>query len=263
MGIDAASYSATGGEQWIEIPKNSILIGNVHVVFDSDFANNKFVYLADDKLDSNGNKVTSSIAGTVFREEVPCLYRLEDADMMAKGNNGACHSRLACHCQWPSINGSAPSCRPIRCGICQNRVTLSRPFILLMIILQLPWAWTIVRSAGRIKPWQPMPKYGVGWDCLDIYYPRSQENVLFTLEPSSLKYCGCCTLDSYTTLFALDNEAFGVFNGDLQTPALAGYTPLTNQGMLWAYIRLPGQTAAGHPVTPGRGFYRQRPGNGP
>ena len=34
-GQDAASYSATGGEQWLEIPKNSSILGNVHVAFDS------------------------------------------------------------------------------------------------------------------------------------------------------------------------------------------------------------------------------------
>ena len=29
---------------------------------------------------------------------------------------------------------------------------------------------------------------------------------MFTLEPTSLKYCGCCTLDTNTTLYAIDDE---------------------------------------------------------
>jgi len=98
--------------------------------------------------------------------------------------------------------------------------------------------------------------------------PLSTTGVEFTLEPSSLKYCGCCTLDTNTTLYAIDDErgfgdagpfsvaitvdtkrqiapGFGRFNAGNSTAAMlaagspnwdgAGYTPFLAQGMLWAY----------------------------
>ncbi|MBN1375963.1 MAG: hypothetical protein JXA01_07390 [Dehalococcoidia bacterium] len=233
-GMYVASYSATGGEQWIEIPKNAALLGNVHVTFDSDFANNKFVYLADDMRDENGAKITTGIAGSVFREEVPAYIRLEDGDMMAKANSA--HATV----DWPATAGGItlddPPHQIGQFGIVSAKTGDPQPAL-------YSAHDNITTTLGRdnsavcrtLKPWQPMPKYGVGWDCLDIFSPVTQENVKFTLEPSSLKYCGCCTLDSYTTLFALDNQSNGVFNGGIQTPSVAGYTPAINQGMLWAY----------------------------
>jgi hypothetical protein len=115
-----------------------------------------------------------------------------------------------------------------------------------------------------------MPKSGVQWDCLDIFTPLNTTGVAFTLEPTSLKYCGCCTLDTNTTLYAIDDQrgwvdpeasaisglAVGtptkrlVIAGDGRwnagiTGAVAdginysghGYTPIntTTHGMLWAY----------------------------
>jgi len=96
-----------------------------------------------------------------------------------------------------------------------------------------------------------MPKPGIYWDCLDVFQPPAQNGVLFTLEPSSLKACGCCSPNTNTTLFAIDNETGLVWDGSislsgdlttilnavligryLQTP---GYNPAINQGMLWAY----------------------------
>jgi hypothetical protein len=114
-----------------------------------------------------------------------------------------------------------------------------------------------------LVPRNGIPKPGIQWSCLDVFSPLNQNNVFFTLEPSSLKSCGCCTLDTNTTLYAIDNES-GVtaqlntiaeaaqFVGstgnsarwnnhlnDGQPPATwdvnPGYTPTMNQGMLWAY----------------------------
>ena len=112
-----------------------------------------------------------------------------------------------------------------------------------------------------------MPKPGIKWDCLDIFAPMTTVNVAFTLEPTSLKYCGCCTLDTNTTLYAIDDNrgwtgttiatntkrqvlpGDGRYNAGLLMNALGtantipgspnysgkGYTPSMNQGMLWAY----------------------------
>jgi hypothetical protein len=109
-----------------------------------------------------------------------------------------------------------------------------------------------------------MPKPGIEWDCLDIFAPLNTTGVMFTLEPTSLKYCGCCSLDTNTTLYAIDDESgnaarfatgsswnsaaagnsaarTGRWNNHLNNaavrwdPAYPGYTPTYNQGMLWAY----------------------------
>jgi hypothetical protein len=105
-----------------------------------------------------------------------------------------------------------------------------------------------------------MPKPGIRWDCLDIFAPLTQTGVAFTLEPTSLKYCGCCTLDTNTTLYAIDDESgngHGLLSPELvpapmpltataaitttstmrlcRESAFPGYTPTLRQGMLWAY----------------------------
>ena len=68
-----------------------------------------------------------------------------------------------------------------------------------------------------------MPKPGVQWDCLDIFAPLNQTGVAFTLEPTSLKYCGCCTLDTNTTLYAIDDERRLDMGCRCQLPAPATY----------------------------------------
>lgn len=231
-GDNAASYSPSAGQQWVEIPKQSLLLGNVHVAFDADFGNNKFVYLADDKLVDG--VVNPNATGSVFREEVPAYVKLNDVDMMSQANSAHAVN------PWPPSAGGLPLSSPPhpvgQFGVVAAKTGDPQP------ALYSAHA-AITNTLGRynstvcrtIKPWQAMPKNGVGWDCLDIYAPVTQENVEFTLEPSSLKYCGCCTLDSYTTLFAIDNETGGVFNGGIATPSTAGYTPSILQGMLWGY----------------------------
>ena len=199
-----------------------------------DFANNKFVYLADDKRNANGSIITSGIAGTIFREEVPAYIRLEDADMMTKGN--LAHAEIS----WPATAGALPLTSPPHIvgqfGVVAAKTGDPQPAL---YTVHDNITTTLARSNSAVcrtlTPWQPMPKPGIGWDCLDIFIPITQQNVRFTMEPSSLKYCGCCTLDSYTTLYAIDNQVNGVFNGGIATTAAAGYTPSINQGMLWAY----------------------------
>ncbi|MCX5997757.1 MAG: hypothetical protein NTV42_09195 [Chloroflexi bacterium] len=97
-----------------------------------------------------------------------------------------------------------------------------------------------------LKPRDGMPKPGIAWDCLDIFAPITTTGVKFTLEPTSLKYCGCCTLDTNTTLYAIDNRAGGSMYNYQACPYSAyygtgyyaptlGYAPCANLGMLWAY----------------------------
>ncbi len=217
---DIASFSPVEGKQWITIPAVTPVFGNVHVAFDADFANNKFVYLADDGLDITG---TRTLVGTVYREQVPAYLKLEDVDMMSRGNSA--HASV----DWPAPLISPPHVTG-QFGVVAAKTGDPEPALYcahdnITETTQGTYNSGVCRT---LRPWQAMPKYGIPWDCLDIYSPVTQEGVRFTLEPSSLKYCGCCTLDSYTTLFAIDNRFGGQFGVD-------GYDPDILQGMLWAY----------------------------
>ncbi len=83
-----------------------------------------------------------------------------------------------------------------------------------------------------LVPQSGLPKPGVLWDVLMTYTPTTQTGVSFTLEPSSLKICGCCSLDTNSTLYAIDDEAGGTYS---PFGGAAGYGPF-DQGALWTYV---------------------------
>ncbi len=60
-------------------------------------------------------------------------------------------------------------------------------------------------------PQDGMPKPGIQWDALMVYAPITAININFTLEPTSLKECGSCSIDTNTTLYAIDDEAGGQY----------------------------------------------------
>ncbi|MGD0854580.1 MAG: hypothetical protein ABSA18_02090, partial [Dehalococcoidia bacterium] len=248
--------------------------GNEHVIFDVDFKNNQFIYMGDDSA--------GGVLGTVYRNTLPSFTKWNDNDMMSIANG-------ASGIDWNGILGVTGLMNP------------PHP----VGIFGLVQAWTGASPNGTI-PYGPalyaahdnimyststvvagvhgsavcrtlvsragMPKPGVQWDCLDVFTPLSTSGVMFTLEPSSLKYCGCCTLDTNTTLYAIDDQRGNVdaeavavsglalnsttkrhviagdgrYNAGLLTAAQlaagtgpnysgAGYTPSINHGMLWAY----------------------------
>jgi hypothetical protein len=217
---DIASFSPVEGKQWITVPATTPVFGNVHVAFDADFANNKFVYLADDGLDATGAK---TLVGTIYREQVPAFLKLEDVDMMSQGNSA--HASV----DWPAPLNSPPHVVG-QFGVVAAKTGDPEPAVYTAHDNITTTQGTNNSAVCRtLRPWQALPKYGIPWDCLDIFTPRTQTGVRFTLEPVSLKYCGCCTLDTHTTLYAIDNRSGGQFGLD-------GYAPAINQGMLWAYI---------------------------
>ncbi len=242
---DAASYSPSGGAQWIEIPATGVSLGNIHVAFDSNFSDNRFIYLADDKKDTQGLKNTN-LAGSIFREQVPDYIKLTDADMMSNGNSA--HPEI----DWPPSAGGLSLVSPPHAvgqfGLIAAKTGDPEPAIYVAhdnITTTLGENNSAV--CRTITPWWPMPKLGIPWDCLDIFMPSQTNNVKFTLEPSSLKACGCCSLDSYTTLYAIDDRSGGIFN-------VNGYNPTASQGMLWAYTDCLGKKG---PVlmSPGEGVF--------
>ena len=65
---------------------------------------------------------------------------------------------------------------------------------------------TIDDGTGKYGPLSGMPKPGIAWDHLSAGFPTTPP--CFTLEPSSLKICGCCTMESDSTLYGIDNTAY-------------------------------------------------------
>jgi len=229
-----ASYSADKGVSFGVLSWTIVGHGNEHVIFDVDFKNNSFIYMGDD---------AATPLGTVYRNTVPSFTRWSENDMMSVANGA---SGIA----WPIAADSPP--HPVGIfGLAQAWTGEPQPALYAahraiynsqnLLADALPyWDSAVCRT---LKPRNGIPKPGIEWDCLDIFTPLTQCNVYFTLEPTSLKYCGCCTLDTNTTLYAIDNESGGRWNGWCATAnpcaaiqvASLGYTPAKNQGMLWAY----------------------------
>ncbi|MCX6005141.1 MAG: hypothetical protein NT082_05660, partial [Chloroflexi bacterium] len=237
------SYSPDGGVTFQQMMKAMSPQGNMHVIFDPDFKNNNMRYAGDDNIVRG--------LGSVFRSSRDFFY---DIMSVANGTVGSI---------WPippALPGVDQPPHNIGIfGLAQAWTGDPKPALyaahdnLTLGTSQGTWDSAVCRA---VEPRTGIPKPGVWWDCLDIYSPMNQANVLFTLEPTSLKYCGCCTLDTNTTLYALDDErgvgdggpfsvAAGVTTRRANSPGngcwhagvlgLPGYTPSINQGMLWTY----------------------------
>jgi len=87
--------------------------------------------------------------------------------------------------------------------------------------------WSGVERA--LRPLDGVPKPCVEWDCLDMENaPYRVSYSYFTLEPKSLKICGCLTQDTNATLYAIDNDTYSgnhqvyynnVFSNENQGPS--------------------------------------------
>jgi len=225
------AYSADKGVTFMQVTDAIIGHGNEHVIFDVDFKDNSFVYMGDDAPDGT--------LGTVYRNTLPSFSRWVDNDMMSIGNN-------ASGIDWPEGSVGPPHPAGIF-GLVQAWTGSPDPAVYAahdnITNTNFMWDSGVCRT---LAPRDGMPKPGISWDCLDVFAPINTTGVLFTLEPSSLKYCGCCTLDTNTTLYAIDDESYrgnllGRWNNhrnDCTQPwnvNFPGYTPKLRQGMLWAY----------------------------
>jgi len=266
VGADAnesyqAAYSADKGVTFGVITAESLYgNGNEHVIFDVDFKNNNFIYMADD------NSATATNPGTVYRNTVPSSTRWSDNDMMSLGNGGTYIFALdsSGDLDWPA--GDNPPHPVGQYGIVQAWTGDPQPALYsahAQVVTSLAASSTALVPLNSavcrtLVPRNGMPKPGIPWDCLDIFTPLKTTGINFTLEPTSLKYCGCCTLDTNTTLYAIDDQSFGhfwqssnwsplishthggVYDGNTYYGATyvapwIGYAPAWRRGMLWAY----------------------------
>jgi hypothetical protein len=218
--------------------------GNEHVIFDVDYANNQFIYMGDD---------ANSGIGTVYRNTIPSLGRWVDGDMMSPANGNGYVFSDEPDLWWIQTPAQSAANNPPHIigqyGLVQAFTGDPQPA--LYSAHDMLGNADMANSNGQndsavcrtLVPRNGMPKPGIQWSCLDVFAPLSQKGVSFTLEPTSLKACGCCSLDTNTTLYAIDDESGGRWNGHHWSPSGAdpdvfdklGYTPVANQGMLWAF----------------------------
>jgi len=235
------SYSADSGMNFQTYRDNIPFKGNVHAIFDTDFEDNRFIYAA----------VGDNVTGTVYRNTVPVFTRWADNDMMDVSDGATGSNWLA---ETPPVGPNPPHLQGYY-GIVMAFTGNGQPALYAAHdnITTTHFGVTVSNSAvcRTLEPRNGMPKPGIYWDCLDIFQPPSQTGVHFTLEPTSLKACGCCSPNTNTTLYAIDNESGLIWDGSinlssdiitiLNTILLGkylgspGYNPPINQGMLWAY----------------------------
>jgi len=161
--------------------------GNVHVAFDPAFADNSIIYAG---FDDN----------SIYRYQVGA--GVDWIDILGTGAFGSVHT--------PGYFGLALAHTG---GALYGAHTVQD-------------APAITSGVERtLTPTGGLPKPGITWDCLNIFRGAVSTTILFTQEPSSLKLCGCLSLDTDTNLYALDNRAYA-------TPLNAG---ILTSGGLWVF----------------------------
>jgi hypothetical protein len=152
--------------------------GNVHVAFDPKFDDNSIYYIAQEGL-----------TGSVYRNTPTSPLRWQDTDMMIASNG-------------------AFGCPPGLGRLGFSGIILAYTGEALYASSQIAGAgvWrTIDDGTGRHGPLSTMPKPGIAWDQVNVGIPAA---VVFTAQPSALRACGCCELESDLTLYALDNRTY-------------------------------------------------------
>jgi len=196
----AASFSTTGRT----VP--TATTGNLHAIFDTDFAKNATIYVGAD-----------AAGGLVYRKVIPAGSNTPWENMMTgmrfAGYTGP-HTSYFGLVQTNSKNVTGQgTLYAAHAG--QGNATYSG----------------VERT---LAPLLGIPKPGLDWSCLDASAAPFQINdPLFTLEPKSLKFCGCLTEDTNTTLYAIDNELYSD-NHNVAANRIGG-AALATIGLLWEY----------------------------
>jgi len=196
-------------------PKRTQITGNIHVAFDPDFRNNGFIYINSEPGKPRG------LGGSVYRNSVKNVSDWIKANMInggvAYGANQLQHNVVN---HFGLIIAKTGNPQPALYSVHDRINTSQRRF-----------------NSGvcrTLTPRDTLTKPGMKWDCLQIYNPLSTEGVVFSLEPSSLKSCGCCTLDTNTGLYAIDDNYYA--NNQNVEISLDGIAAVRERGMLWTFM---------------------------
>jgi hypothetical protein len=185
-----------------------------HVLFDTDFDDNSTIYLGNDHP-----------LGVVWRNKAPMGSSSDWTDMMVGSIGWTGHTSYFGLAQSNSKNvagqGTLYAAHSAAGGV---------------------GSWCGVERT--LKPLQGIPKPHIVWDCMDASYVLFQAQtavVDFTLEPRSLKICGCLTQDTDSTLYAIDNDWYA--NEQNFNLGLDNVGVVRERGMLWAYTDCLAKTA--------------------
>ncbi len=208
-----AALSTNGGTSFVPMVRpmpNAATIG-YHAIFDTDFVKNATIYVANDKTGY----------GLVYRNTAPAGSNVDWTDMMTNmcfiGYAGP-HEAYFGLIQTNSLNVTG-----------QGTLYAAHDWQVQTT------GWSGVERT--LTPLAGIPKPGLEWVCLDAATsPYRAQNAQFTLEPKSLKFCGCLTADTYTTLYAIDNDFYSDVHNVGKTTAWAGYNKgVKTIGLLWEY----------------------------
>jgi len=192
-GLYPVAYSMNAGQNWSVVRDPMPTPGQVHVAFDTKFDDNNTIFVAND-----GNAVTSVANGSVYRYQLPWPAggRWIDNDMLATTNGNCITTALP----------TAP--------FAARFFGLQRAFTGDALYAAYTSSATVATTDNgtvlrTLTPLAGIPKPGVWWDILNTFvqYP-DWRTVQFTLEPWSLKICGCLTMNTDSILYAIDNNRY-------------------------------------------------------
>ena len=204
---NTSSFSSNGATSFppIRRPLLTAAVIGYHVKIDTDFDDNSTVYIGNDNA-----------AGRVYRNVVPA------------GNNT----------DWTDIMNGWTTHRSYFGIVQSNSKNVSGKGTLYAAHAPGPYAEadpsTCYSGVERtLNPLGGVPKPGVFWDCMDAADFFQSFCPEFTLEPKSLKICGCLTEDTNSILWAIDNDWYaGNHSQDIPLDAIVA---VRDRGMLWAY----------------------------
>jgi hypothetical protein len=200
----AASISLNGGATFIPMAKPLPTLATVgyHAIFDTDFDNNSTIYAGSDGGSSSAIiPAVGATTGLVYRNSAPSGSDADWTDMMSgMSYGGYTGPHEGYHGLVQSNSRNVTSQGTLYAAHTWENEAVPAP----------ARTWSGVE---RTRPW-------------------------FSLEPKSLKLCGCLTQDTDTKLYAIDNNMYSnihnVDAGRLDRTGTA-MTDVRSTGLLWVY----------------------------
>jgi len=189
-----SAASRDGGATFVPLVQPLAGAGDVHVAFDPAFNDNSIIYIA-----------TTGASHSVYRNSLagPLPARWADFNMLDRGNG-------AVWCPTTAVPADMYGLVLAYTGAYGMTALYAADY-------NAERQGTLSGVWRTLTPLSGLPKPGMAWDWL---YAHLDANAAFNAEPYSLKLCGCCTMDTDTTIFALDWRP---------------YVPAAFEGYLWAF----------------------------
>jgi hypothetical protein len=182
-------------------------MGNVHVTFHPKFNENNTIFISDEAYLA-GKDI---IGGSVYRNNLYAPAKWGNTDMLRFADATVSSNKYNQQPQTGLVAGLTGEAL-YTCYVPWSATTIGENSGVLR---------TIDDGTGNYGPLSGIPQPGISWDNLNTFTPVERVNsVYFGAQPTSLKACGCCSLNTDTTLYAIDSQE---------------YAPTDKRGMLWSY----------------------------